>query len=517
MFLATLETAPLWGTRVGPTMQSTLSYSGDYNSTATATMATAAVAQRYVEQLKALEQSGLDTAEAHAKYEGIVLQLNSIMPELNVTINEQTGLIDQNTQALLGDIEAWKKLAMQQALYEKMKGQLESYGEAQLNAAEAQVKLNEMTGFYEKDLQQLADTLGVTGAAYIETAKYAETGATGTGSLFYVFDKNGKKLAEFSATTKGVTSETMKLASSITKQQVTIGELKGELKSANDVIQEYEAEMDQLNDMIETNTNNTQENAEAQEKQQQAITQTQAALLELKEAYKVAKESTRAMLDSSIGLWDSVATKSEWTAKKVLENWRSQINAFNQYAANLQKAESMGLDDGIIGALSDGSEESMQILDALVNSTKYSIGEINAAFSDLDLAKDGTADMLVSMDESLRDGYDKLVEDARDAGVEIVDGIAQAIKDNAFKVEDAIESLHIAGGHSYEAEAEGLLGAMGSLPHLTQQGLAKQPQISNHYQFEVTQRPGESGEEFAYRMADIIANDAAWKGGGLGG
>ena len=65
-----------------------------YNSTAASAMATATVASRYAEQLAALEQQGLATTEAHAKYEGLVQQLNTLIPELNLTINEQTGLIN---------------------------------------------------------------------------------------------------------------------------------------------------------------------------------------------------------------------------------------------------------------------------------------------------------------------------------------------------------------------------------------------------------------------------------------
>lgn len=490
-----------------------------YNATAASTLASATVAERYVHQLQALEQGGLETAEAHAKYEAVVMQLNAIMPELNVTIDEQTGLINQNTQALLGDIEAWKELAIQQALHEKMKGQLEAYGKAQVTVAETQDRLSNLTGLYDADLQQLANTLGVTGAAYIETAKYAETGASSAGAMYYVYDRNGRRLTEFTAVTKGVTAETMKLANSLLKQQVVIGELNSEINSANDTILEYETEMDRLTNLMDHNTDETEENTEAQQEQREAIAKTQAALLELKDAYQTAKDNTRAMLDSSIGLWDSIAQKSDWTAKKVLDNWRSQMKAFDQYSANLQKAKDMGLSDGIIGALSDGSQQSMQILDAMVNQTQYSVGEINAAFTDLDLAKDGTVDALLSLDTALQEGYDDLISDAKAAGLQIVDGIVQAIEDNAYKVGDALEGIGSIGGKEYEADAQELLTSMGKMPatrETARRGIDKNlaGTIQN---FNITQLPGESGEDFAYRLADIIANDADWKGGGLGG
>ena len=484
-----------------------------YDATVATTQATATVAEQYIKKLQDLEAQGLNTAETHAEYESIVAQLNAIMPELNVTIDEQTGLIEQNTDALLADIEAWKELAIQQAAQEKMKSKLDAYGKAQLTVAEAQGKLHNLTGLYDADLQQLADTLGITGAAYVETAKYAENGTSSAGALFYVFDENGKKLTEFSTSTKGVTAETMKLASSLTKQQVVIAELNSEIESANDTIVEYETEMNQLNKLMAEQTDTTQENAEAQQK---AISMIQASLLDLETAYQEAENATRAMLDSSIGLWDEMAQESDWTAKKVLQNWRDQIKAFDSYSANLRKAKEMGLADDIIEALSDGSQQSMQILDAIVNQSQYSVGEINAAFTDLDLAKDGTVDALMKLDTSLQEGYDKLVEDARAAGLQIVDGIVQAIEDNAYKVGNALNGA-VQFGSSYQSDAESLSGVMSDLPYLAKQTMKNQAQFNTNNYFEITQMPGESAEEFADRVAQNILEDLERKAGGLGG
>lgn len=486
-----------------------------YNSTAASAMATATVASRYAEQLAALEQQGLATTEAHAKYESLVQQLNTLIPELNLTINEQTGLINQNTQALLGDIEAWKDLAIQQALYEKMQGQLEAYGKAQLTVAEAQQKLNTLTAPYNVDLQKLSDTLGISGAAYLETAKAAQTGTAAAGALFYVYDKDGKKLAEFSSATKGVTSETMSLANSLIKQRVQLNELNSEITAAEEIVEGYENEMDRLTGLIAENTDETGENAEAQQEQAAAIAQTQAALLELKEGYEAAKQSTRAMLDTSIGLWSEIRSESDWTAKKVLQNWRDQMKAFDDYAANLKKAKEMGIADGIIDALSDGSQESMQILDAMVNQTDYSVGEINAAFTDLGLAKDNAADALMGLDETFQDAYEDLVADAKEAGVAIVDGMAQAIRENTDKVADALADLP-----TVQAEAEALVAAQSQQAARYEQNFGQydKGQVGKvENTFNITQLPGESGEEFAERVAQYIQDDYNRKAGGLGG
>lgn len=482
-----------------------------YNATLASTLATATVAEQYIVTLQELEAQGLDTAEAHAQYESVVAQLNSIMPDLNVTIDEQTGLIEQNTGALLADVEAWKELAIQQALYDKMKGQLEAYGKAKLTVAEATEKLSQVTGKYAVIEQQLYEELGVKGVAAIR--EIFEQGTT----YYYLLNKSGKLLTTIAGKSPGTgKTATGKLAEEAVKLYNQMTELDAEIINANGIIADYETEMDRLTKLMADNTDTQQENTEAQQEQQTAISETRAALLELEAAYQEAEKSTRAMLDSSIGLWDEMAQESDWTAKKVLQNWRDQMKAFDSYSANLEKAKSMGLSDGIIEALSDGSQQSMQILDAMVNQSQYSVGEINAAFTDLDLAKDGTTDVLMSLDESLQEGYDKLVEDAKAAGLEIVDGIVQAIEDNAHKVGDAL-SEGVQFGADYQADAEELSGIMSELPLLAQQTLQHQSQISNTNYFEITQLPGESAEDFAERVVQILQDEYERKRGGLGG
>ena len=487
-----------------------------YNSTMATTLATATVASRYAEQLARLEQQGLDTAQTHAEYEAIVAQLKAIMPELNLTIDEQTGLLERNAGALLADVQAWKELAVQQALYEKMQGQLEAYGKAQLAVAEAEEKQNQITGERNANLKTLENLLGIVGAAEVKVASVS-TGGFGSREVFSVYDEAGRLLTDFGNSTIFSKDQTVKLAEAVIKADRNLAELDDEIKDANGVIAEYETEMDRLTGLIEQNTDGTQENADAQQKQQQAVAETQAALLELEEAYQAAEDATRQMLDTSIGLWDEMASESDWTAGKVLENWRNQMRAFSEYAENLKKAREMGLSDGIIEALSDGSQQSMQILDAMVNQSEYSVGEINAAFTDLGVSKDEATDALMALNEELKDGYAALVEDANAAGVEIVDGMAQAIADNAYKIGEAVAENaaipEVVPG-VYALSAEMLLEALrGGTAPTASTGSS----TTNQYNINITQLPGEDGEALAQRIMEQISNETQWKGAGLGG
>lgn len=485
-----------------------------YKSTETATTATATVAEQYVNRLRELEEAGLDTAQAQEEYRATVEKLQIVMPELNLSISTQTGLLEQNTSAILDQVEAWKQAAIQAAMYEKLTTQLEAYGEAKVSLAEAEQKQLELEAQQQTQLQTLAATLGVVGAASIKTRTIVSESLPGIAdtTVYEIFDKAGNKLATLSDTIFQADSQAVKLAKDYNKTTAELGKLEKEIDATNETLAGHEEQIDAATEAISDYEEQNLDAAESQETQNQAMAETQAALLELEAAYRDAEQSTRAMLDSAIGLWDEMAKESDWTAGKVLQNWRDQMAAFDSYSANLKKAKDMGLADGIIEALSDGSQQSMQILDAMVNQSQYSVGEINAAFTDLDLAKDGTAAALVKLDASLQEGYDKLIEDARAAGVEIVDVIAQAIEDNAYKVADALGTDF---DEEYLSDAEDLSDAVTN-PHYQARQQAGSSN-KNYYNFEITQLPGEDSEEFAYRVAGIIQDETERKAGGLGG
>lgn len=108
----------------------------------------------------------------------------------------------------------------------------------------------------------------------------------------------------------------------------------------------------------------------------------------MRQEYDAAKESAKASLDSQIGLMTELKTTSDKSAKDIISNWEDQKAALEQYTANMQKAIDMGLDEALVRQLSDGSQESMQILNELVNSTDTDVQAINEAFRGVEDAKE---------------------------------------------------------------------------------------------------------------------------------
>jgi len=130
---------------------------------------------------------------------------------------------------------------------------------------------------------------------------------------------------------------------------------------------------------------------------QLAAEQTAAAVNQLSIEYEEAREAARRSLDAQIGLFDELVLQSDIGAKTIIKNWQSQREAFAQYAENLQKAVNMGLDEALVQQLSDGSVESMSILNVLVNDMGVGVDDINAEFQGVSEARDTVASTMAEM------------------------------------------------------------------------------------------------------------------------
>lgn len=99
---------------------------------------TADKAEEYLSKLDRLEQQGLKTADAQREYNGTVELLRTLLPDINIQLDEQTGLIIGGTDGIREQIAAWKDLAKAEVYAEK-------YKEAFAAVADAETRLRSAT------------------------------------------------------------------------------------------------------------------------------------------------------------------------------------------------------------------------------------------------------------------------------------------------------------------------------------------------------------------------------------
>lgn len=117
------------------------------------------VALGYIARLEDLESAGLDTAESQREYEGILTRLKELIPELNIEIDEQTGLLIDGASALREQVSGWKELAIQQAMQEQVTELVKAHTDALVDLTKAKNELTLKEERYAEVMDRLDNEL----------------------------------------------------------------------------------------------------------------------------------------------------------------------------------------------------------------------------------------------------------------------------------------------------------------------------------------------------------------------
>ena len=511
-------------------------------------------AQYYVGRLEELEAAGLDTAESQREYALVVEQLNELIPDLNLTIDEQTGLVTEDTAAIRANIDAWKENATAKALQDKFSDVLEAQGKAQAELVTYQAKLNLLVDEAEELEKRHGDAVAASEAAIVELRAAEEAYYASLGQGKDVEDAARKRMDEATASALDADMAVRGLEHELELNRITQGELNESISSATTVMESYDDEIQEAEDAIRLFEKSTGTATDAQDEHQLATEKTQKAIAELEQAYADAKDEALESINSQIGLFEELSMESDYSAEKIIENWRKQQEAFTNYNANLQKAVDMGLDQALVEQLSDGSQESMQILDALVNGTATSVDEINAAFRGVSESKETLAGTWAGMRTDFNNEMAKLEEDAKKSGANTADGIISGLSSKRPAVRNAAvgianEALHaynntlwirspsrkfeqsgeytvdgaIVGAKNRIADFKKVMGDVAlagqdaflakqldrveAYPSVVQTPASYSRSVAHNYGgqvFQIYQQPGESANDLAERIMDII-------------
>lgn len=162
------------------------------------------------------------------------------------------------------------------------------------------------------------------------------------------------------------------------------------------------------------------------------------SLEEINAQYEAAKQAAYDSMLSQIGYFDEISEESSWTAKGIVENWKKQQDAFTRYNDNLEKAVEMGLPDKLVQQLSDGSQESMQIVDALVNSVDLGVDDIVAAFESMDDSREDVAETIRGITTDTAQAFEGLAEQiAAEYGVTVDEVVGELAR-----IQGAVDGLY---------------------------------------------------------------------------
>lgn len=417
------------------------------DSVASATAASEAVSG-YIRRLEELERQGLDTQAAQLEYQMVLDKINALMPELNAELDAQTGMVKGGTEALKDQAEAWRRNAIAEAAYTRYKDDLSAMADAEYEVAKNQALLS----MAEDEAADIRDKLRKNTLAYNQAEARKNQILEQTTQYS---DEEAAALAEIQQEMWRLEEESWDLNLALEDNAGKQAELNTAIEQGSQTIEEnratVEAATQAYSDMSETVVESGEDTAGAVADASESI---QGSLSETRKAYYELWESARESLDRQIGLFDDLSGKCDMSTRDMIENLRSQREAFDNYATNIQTAMARGIDQGLVQKLSDGSVESMQILAELVTATDEEIAQINEAFNGLEESKDIAAgamagtkqEMIGILQSAAEEGFQKAME----AGKNLVDGYMQGIRNKMPKYRAIHKELADAGVNEYK-------------------------------------------------------------------
>lgn len=121
-------------------------------------------------------------------------------------------------------------------------------------------------------------------------------------------------------------------------------------------------------------------------------------MTQLSEAYTEAYDAAYKSMDGQFKLFEEAPELTQQSVDQMIAALQSQAVYMQEYTANLKAAGEMGLSQGLIAQLSDGSKESAAYLAAIVSDGATKIDELNTAFSSVEEGKAEFANTVAEME-----------------------------------------------------------------------------------------------------------------------
>ncbi len=523
--------------------------------------------QQYLNRLSELEKAGLDTAQSQYEYKRIIEEINSLIPGLNLSINDQTGLLEQNKGTVQDEVAAWLEMQKIAALQEKLTNQTKLRTDAETSLMEARYQLSNaeaegaaIEGELAGKQEELNAAVAKLTALQNEQGHSSYAAAYGARDLSAEIENQQQKIDSLAVEIDHLNNQ---LDDNATEQE----NLNNSIAEGQKTVDEYGSEIDQTSKELQDYTRENKNALNSQGQLQGSITDTQEAIQALEEEYEAAKQAAIDSIESQMGLFDELSMESEMSAREIVDNWAKQQQALENYKANLQKAIDMNLDKALVQQLSDGSTQSMVILDELVNGTEVHVDEINAAFRNRLNAEEEVAGAIAGISNTIEAELDEAEGAAYAGGANVADATARGISDNTYKVsqaahrmagtiqptynkvldirspsrkmkksaeytvdgavigvdenikrfEESMRAMAKAGENAFLQER---LESAALYPSIVTNPVAAQQSRSYTYgdiSININQLPGEDAEELAYRIMDVIQIEIAKREAGVSG
>lgn len=397
-----------------------------YEKTEVAVAAQAKTTDALIGRLEELANKTNRSTAEQLLLEGTVAELAELYPEINSLLSDNTTELVKNIPEIKNRTEALK--AQQD---------VEMGRDRIIELETEQAKATEQLAVNEAKRQKILDGLTDDQKKHIDGLKGADQATLAYHTAAILLDEG---LSEAAASLQALGEADIALRGELQDTTEELG-IRNEWFNTNaETLDRYGISLEAYNEATAGMT-------EAQKEQYNQLLLLEGELNNLAAAHEEAYWAAYDNIDGQIGLFETMSAEADQSIGDLIASLDSQIAYMDTYAANIEKAMALGVDKGLVQKLSDGSQESAKILDAIVNGGEDDIARLNEKLGKVEEGKNTFSTTVEDMEkdfgkkmDAINASLDGLVKDmnksdaAATAGAQTGDSYATGLRNKYWSV-----------------------------------------------------------------------------------
>lgn len=345
------------------------------------------------------------------------------------TYQDSAAAIDSEAENTLGLLNSLRELSGQSEKTAADQAQIAKICE-QINAAVPDLSLS-----YDAQADSLT---GLTGSldSYIESLYQVQRQEKDVARLVELrgsIEETGAALEEAAAKADELQAEFDRMAaegSDVFGIQQELYAYQIRVRELTDLLAEEQSEYDRLTDSVNEYSETQREAADTAPALEGALASVRSEMGLLIASYRDAYDDAYESISGQMGLFETMSVKVDTSINGMIASLESQVSYMATYSENLRQAAEMGLSEGLLAQLSDGSTQSAAYLQAIVKGGEEKVAELNAAFAKVEEGKEDFSNTVAEMQTGLEEALGTMEQDVLESvqAMELPDEAAESAR-----------------------------------------------------------------------------------------
>lgn len=388
-----------------------------------------------VAKLRELEPVAKNDEAKMSELQKTVDQLNTIMPDLKLSINGVTGELNMSVDA----VERYTDALMYQAEVEAYQGRVSEILQEQIDLKNELLEREEAYIESQARIEAAFEERNAAVAAYDQAVIDLQNDAEGSSTMQVEALKREAEAAQEHA--EQVVLNESQITSAYLDMEKQLESLDGEYEQYKDLLadtSQYDEAVAAIQE-LQTETLYYKDNA-------YEVSGSVAGYLEsLGEAYDKAYGEAAESINKQIGLFDELNTKSDKTIEQMISNLEGQTKSMDQYVQDLNKASDLvhkGLmEEGMLGDIQElgisGAGYLHELVEAAENDTDK-FQEVMEAWAENNEMRNTMAQTMADVQTGYSDAWKEIIGETEESTEEITGDLEDAGDDWVDTTDEAM-------------------------------------------------------------------------------